>query len=309
MRVLLQFPEGLKQKALEIAEELEKKGDKVFLSASACYGACDIAFGQAEAVHADKIVHYGHARFPIPRGRKIAVEFLEWRSDADLEPVLGMALGDADFRKCKKIGLVTTVQHIGQMSAVRRFLEASGKKALVGRHGPLAKYDGQILGCDPGSATSIDGKVDCILYFGGGLFHPIAAAIACKRRVLAADPFSGRILWLDGEKKKYEKRKMGMLALGLQARRFGILVSTKPGQLNLRAAEALKRRLEAAGKEAAILVADRLEPEALENFHSFDFFVNTACPRIAVDDYAQFGKPVLNLAEAVELASLLGKRK
>jgi len=98
-----------------------------------------------------------------------------------------------------------------------------------------------------------------------------------------------------------------MLMLGLRARRFGILVSTKPGQFRLAAAEELKKRLEALGREAAILVSDRIEPDALLNFRSFDFYIDAACPRIAVDDFAQFGKPVLGLADAGELLLLLGQ--
>ena len=305
MRVLLQFPEGLKQKALEIARDMERKGDTVFLSAAPCYGACDLALAEAKAVGAKKIVHYGHAEFPLAAKPGILVEYVECDAPVEFEPVLKKLLTDAEFRKCRTVGLVTTVQHIGLLPKIRKFLEANGKKVIVGKHGPLATYDGQILGCDAGSAASVDDKVDCVLYFGGGRFHPIAVAIACSRRVVSADPFLGKAFWMDGEKEKHEKRKRGMLSLGLQAKRFGILVSVKPGQLNLEGAEALKRRLEALGKQAAILVADRIEPEPLENFRSFDFYISTACPRLAIDDYLQFGKPVLSLAEAGELLGLL----
>ncbi len=307
MRVLLQFPEGLKAKALEIAKRLEKEGNEVFLSASPCYGACDIALAEAEAVHAEKIIHYGHAPFPLKRKTGIAVEYVEYPTRVDFKLVLRKALADPDFAKCKRIGLVTTVQHVAQIGEIRRFLEKNGKKVLIGKHGPFAKYDGQILGCDPGAAISADSKADCILYFGGGRFHPIAAAIACKHRVMAADPFLGGVAWMDGEREKYLKRRKGLLMAAISGKRFGILVSVKPGQFALEAAQRLKKRLEEVGKEAAILVSDRVEPEALENFHSFDFYVNSACPRIAIDDWERFGKPVLNLAEAEELARLLRK--
>ena len=39
MRILLQFPEGLKQKALGHAKALELEGNEVFISASPTYGA------------------------------------------------------------------------------------------------------------------------------------------------------------------------------------------------------------------------------------------------------------------------------
>lgn len=303
----MQFPEGLKAGALKVAEKLEAEGHTVFISASPCYGACDLALEQAKAVGAKRVIHYGHAPFPSEKQPGIEVEYAEAAAKVDFRPVLLKALADPDFAGCKKVGLVTTVQHVGQLGEIRRFLEAKGKRVLVGRHGPLAEYDGQVLGCDAGAAKSVDAKAGCILFFGGGRFHPIAVAIACRNRVMAADPFLGKAFWMDGEKAKYEKRRKGMLMLGLRARRFGILVSTKPGQFRLAAAEELKKRLEALGREAAILVSDRIEPDALLNFRSFDFYIDAACPRIAVDDFAQFGKPVLGLADAGELLLLLGQ--
>ena len=63
MKILLQFPEGLKQKAVEIAKKYEKKGDVVFLSAAPCYGACDLALDEARAIGAKKIIHFGHSPF------------------------------------------------------------------------------------------------------------------------------------------------------------------------------------------------------------------------------------------------------
>lgn len=305
MRILLQFPEGLKAKALEIARKLEKEGNDVFISASPCYGGCDIALSEAEMVGAEKIIHYGHASFPLGRKTQIPVEYVEFPSEIDLKPILGKALEDVEFKKCANVGLVTTVQHVGRLRDVKRFLEARGKKVFIGRHGPLAKYDGQILGCDVGSATSADGKVDCVLYIGGGLFHPLGVAVACGNRVIAADPFLGKVFWLDGEKERYLKRRKGLLMAGISAKRFGIIVSVKPGQFALEAAGRLKKKLEAVGKEAAILVSDRIDAEALGNFRSFDFYVNAACPRIAMDDYAQFGKPVISLADAGGLVALL----
>ena len=47
MRILLQFPEGLKQEALSHAKKLEKEGNEVFISASPTFGACDLALDEA----------------------------------------------------------------------------------------------------------------------------------------------------------------------------------------------------------------------------------------------------------------------
>ena len=297
----------MKEKACEVAEKLEAEGDEVLISASPCFGACDIAFAEAEACGAEKIIHYGHAEFPLGEKARIPVEYVEFRSDVDLKPVVLKALEDPEFRKCAKVGLITTVQHVGKLGEVKALLEENGKIVLIGKHGPKAKYDGQVLGCDVAAAVNVDGEVDCILYVGGGLFHPIGAALACKKRILSADPFLGRIMWLDEEKRRWERRRRGALAAAASARSFGIIVSTKPGQENLRAAARLKEALEGIGRKAEILLTDIVNPEALANFRCFDAYVNTACPRIVIDDYARFEKPVLNLDDALELVEELKK--
>jgi 2-(3-amino-3-carboxypropyl)histidine synthase len=309
LRILLQFPEGLKEKACEIAEKLEAEGNEVFISAAPCFGACDIALAEAEACRADKIIHYGHAEFPLGKKAKIPVEYVEFRSDVDLKPVVLKALEDPEFRKCAKVGLITTVQHVGKLGEVKALLEENGKTVLIGKHGPKAKYDGQVLGCDATAAVNVDGKVDCILYVGGGLFHPIGAARACTKKVLSADPFLGKIMWLDEEKRRYEKRRRGALAAAVSAQRFGIIVSVKPGQENLRAAVGLKKAFERIGRKAEILLTDIVNPESLANFRCFDAYVNTACPRIVIDDYMRFEKPILNFDDALELVEELKKSR
>ena len=55
-RVLLQLPEGLKPEAPKIAKSLERAGVLVIISADPCYGACDIAVGEAEDLGVDLIV-------------------------------------------------------------------------------------------------------------------------------------------------------------------------------------------------------------------------------------------------------------
>jgi len=304
LRVLLQFPEGLKAKAFEIAEEYKAKGDEVFVSGTPCFGACDIQFNEAKAVNARLIVHFGHAEFPLKK-KPVKVEYREYHSDIGFEESLSKALKDKKLAGMKKIGLVTTVQHVHRIKEMKAFLEKAGKTVFVGKHGPSSKYDGQVLGCDLGSALNTEPKVDCILYFGGGIFHPRGIAIAVNKPVLACDPFLNKAAWMDEEKKKYEKRLKGMLTLGIQANKFAVLVSTKPGQFQPELAEMLKKELESIGKEVLVLVFDFVSAEGLTNFNCFDFYVNTACPRIGFDDYARFDKPVLNAADALKLVSLV----
>jgi len=63
-RVLLQFPDGLKQYATQVADELRKqtKKDKVeiLIWMGSCFGACDVPL-EAEQLGVDLIVQFGHS--------------------------------------------------------------------------------------------------------------------------------------------------------------------------------------------------------------------------------------------------------
>jgi len=58
-RVLLEAPDGLKPKLKEVAAALKAAGIKVYVSASSCYGPCDIDYLAAEYCKVDGIIHLG----------------------------------------------------------------------------------------------------------------------------------------------------------------------------------------------------------------------------------------------------------
>jgi 2-(3-amino-3-carboxypropyl)histidine synthase len=70
-------------------------------------------------------------------------------------------------------------------------------------------------------------------------------------------------------------------------------------QKRLEEALHIKEKLEQAGKVANLLAAREITPEVLMEFPSVDAFVNTACPRISLDDAARFKKPVLTTNETL----------
>ncbi len=281
MRILLQFPEGLKKEALEHAK---KYGDDVFVSASACYGACDLALDEARAINADKIVHFGHA--PFIKGKlPVEVEYVEYHIDADLEKI-GKAAGSI---KEEKIALGTTVQHVHQIDEMKKIFVNAGKEVFVGK-GNLAHHEGQILGCDHIAVTQFK-DADAIVIVGDGRFHAIG--VESKKPVYVINPKSGAVENIEKEIEKLRKRRKGSIAKAITSKNFAVLLSTKPGQFHPDVAEKLKKELEEKGKNAVIVVANEFSPLALANFTEFECYVNTACPRIA-DDVEAFGKPVLN---------------
>ncbi len=294
MRILLQFPEGLKQYALEYATKLEKEGNEVFISASPTFGACDLAIDEAKHIGADKLVHFGHAEF---HHVDFNVEYVEYHVDAQLN-VLEKSL--PLLKGFKKICIMTTIQHVHQLNDIKLFFENNGKEVTFNKPNGFAKKEGQILGCDVGNVMSLDKNVDAFVYFGGGMFHPVGALLQTTKPFLAIDPFQNRAEFIDQLRDKYKKKSRGKVMSALNSKRFGILVSTKNGQFNMQIAKLLKNRIETHGLKAAILVSNTFDFESINNMMEFDAFVNTACPRIATEDNERLRKPLLSPNELIE---------
>jgi len=304
MRIILQFPEGLKKIAVAEAGKLEKGGHEVFLSASACYGACDLCLEEARLVGAKKIVHFGHAEFvKLPKKGGLGVEYVPYFLKVDWEKTGGMLKKAAEMLResgAKKVALVFPIQHLKNASRVKKMLQAEGFAVFLSQGGANTRHPGQALGCDGSAADA--GNPDAVVYFGGGKFHP--EGIGANKPILCADPHLGDAYWMTEDVRKLEKRRRGALLSASEAKTFGILVSTKCGQMGLEAARGAKRMIGKKGRKAAILVANELSPTALANFSSFDAYVNTACPRIA-DDFEAFGKPIVNAKDIGRLLEIM----
>lgn len=288
MRILLQVPEGLKTKVLQLTEQLEKQGNEVLISCEPCYGACDLRDSDARHLGCEKIIHYGHNKIIESR---IPVQYEEYRMKIDVLPILKKEFNKLD--RYNSIGLLSTVQFLDCLTDIKNFLKDKGKKVETGKSKKL--YTGQILGCDLTAAKSVERKVDCFLFVGSGKFHPLG--VGTKKPIFMLDIEKQKIEKIDTE--KLEKQRMIAVELARDARMFGILVSTKPGQSNLELAEKIKDKIEKSGRKAYLLVFDEIKPEKLEGLQ-LDALINTACPRIA-DERVLFKKPFLNADEAEEI--------
>ncbi|MCJ7817002.1 MAG: diphthamide biosynthesis enzyme Dph2 [Candidatus Aenigmarchaeota archaeon] len=280
--VLLQLPEGLKMQALEIARTLEKSGAEILLSIETCYGACDILDRESKSLGCDLIIHVGHSEMI---KTQVPVIYEEYRIGYDPVPLLKKNL--RYLENYKKICLLTTLQFISSLEPAKKFLESKGKKVLIGKP-KVAKYPGQILGCDYSAA--VPGS-DCFLFLGSGKFHPLGVAMNVEKPVLFLDFETGKLENLEKEKFKLMKIRAAQMEKAKEAKNFGILVSTKPGQQNLVLAEKSKKDLEKKGKSAWILIAREFAPEKLLGL-KIDCLVDCACPRLA-EDISLFRKPII----------------
>lgn len=303
-RVLLQLPDGMRPFALQLVEAIEKATDaNVFLSGDSCYGACDIALTQAEQLKVDLIVHYGHT--PMIKHPEMPVIYVHASIDVDVDRLMDAVSSSlADY---KKIGLTTTVQHTHQVEEMKAKLVERGFEVYVGKGIGKTPLDAQILGCSYMTAIEISDQVEVFLYIGGGKFHPSGIVMSTGKPVIIANPYNGEVSSIKEEDlMDLAKRRMAAIALAKNSKRFGILVSSKPGQNNIEKAIELQRQLREQGKEAVLIYMDEIRAEHINNYSEPETLVNTACPRIAVDGISGIGRPMLTINEA---EVVLGLRK
>jgi 2-(3-amino-3-carboxypropyl)histidine synthase len=244
-------------------------------------------------VEADLIVHYGHAQ--MIRSQETCVVYFEARARAEVKTAVKKAF--SLLRPWKSIGLVTTVQHVHRLGTVRDMLLKEGKKVVIGDAGRL-KYAGQVIGCDYSNAKAVESQVTAFLFCGGGKFHGVGVSLATSKPTVVADPYEKRAYSVEGEAQKIRKQRMTSISEARQAGTFGILIGLKSGQNRLQDAIKIKNKLESKGKKALLLAAREITPESLMQFPTIEAFVNTACPRLVLDDSPRFPKPMLTINEA-----------
>ncbi|MBA3045506.1 MAG: diphthamide biosynthesis enzyme Dph2 [Candidatus Thermoplasmatota archaeon] len=294
-KVLLQFPEGMKRRAPEIAMAIaDRVSAIVIISGDPCFGACDIP-----DTDADLIVNYGH--LPIPNlSTPKSVLYIQLRSSADPFPVLEKVLPKLGGR----IGLLTTAQHLHVLGDMVIFLRSKGIEVLVGKGDSRLYAEGQVLGCNASCARAVSDRVDSFLFVGTGNFHALAVSLVTSKPVIVADPVSGEISDISSVRDRMLRQRHGVIEKAREAGRFGIILSSKQGQRREILAHRISEMLTDAGLESVMVELNMVTPGKLENL-GLDAWVSTACPRLAIDDYAVFPRPVLTPPE-VEI--LLGKR-
>ena len=290
-----------KRQAPRLASIVEEAGALPIVSSDPCYGACDLAISEAKLLGADLIIHYGHT--PMTVHADVPIVYVEARAKISIKEALTKAL--PYLESWSKIGLVTTVQHVHQLDEAKNLLEASGKTVLVGDAGRV-KYSGQVLGCDFSNARSVSQTVEAFLFVGGGRFHAMGVALATEKPTIIADPYEKIAYPIQDQVRRVIMQRWGNISEAKEAKSFGILISLKSGQMRLREAINIKEKLEHGGLKATLLALREVTPSALMQFPGIDAFVNTACPRLSLDDAPIFRKPLLSLNETLVM---LGEMK
>jgi 2-(3-amino-3-carboxypropyl)histidine synthase len=154
-----------------------------------------------------------------------------------------------------------------------------------------------VIGCNFSNVNSIAKDVDAFLFLGGGKFHGLGVALATGKPTVIADPYGGTAYAVAAEVQKILKQRYASIEEASRAKNFGVLISMKPGQMHIDEALRIKETAEKMGKTCCLFAIREVRPDLLLEFPTVDAYVNTACPRISMDDASRFGKPVLTVVE------------
>lgn len=291
-RVLLQLPEGLKKEAPRLSNILQEKTQATILvSGEPSWGACDLSVDEAKRLNIDLIVHFGHAPFHHP---DIPVLYIETHYEKDIKKIVTTYL--ATYSKYKTVGLVASVQHVHQLPMIKKILEQQGMKVIIPEGKGRAFHQGQILGCEYTGPKGIEKDIEAYLTIANG-FHALGLLLSTEKPVILINPATDEIQDLTPQRAKYILQRDMYIEQARKAQSFGIIISTKSGQINTVMAEQLKNKIIAHNKEATIITLEEVRPNELNNFSTIDVFVTTACPRLAIEDTPRFSKPIITIKE------------
>jgi len=291
-RVLIQLPEGVKQNAFEVLKIFQDLDIEPIFSGETCWGGCSIAVEEAKTVNADLIVHFGHSEFA---KANFPVLYIEMKDELNLTPLLKKSL--KELKDFKKIGLSFSIQHIQDLNSIIKFYRDNNKQVILSKKNGRVAYEGQVIGCQYSGLKEIEKEVECFVIIGNN-FHSMGAALSVDKPVFLIDVYNNEIKSMKWIKDKILKQRIVSVEKFKDARKIGIILEQKQEQ-RFGSPKVLVEKFKRAGKEVILITMNELTPDKLINFYNVDGFVELACPRIAIDDFARYKKPIITFKEAL----------
>jgi 2-(3-amino-3-carboxypropyl)histidine synthase len=223
------------------------------------------------------------------------VLYIEIKDEINLTPLLKKSL--KELKNFTKIGLSCSIQHIQDLNSIIKFYRDNNKQVILSKKRGRVVHEGQIIGCQYSGLKEIENKVECFVVIGNN-FHSMGAALSVDKPVFLIDVYNNEIKNMKGVRDKILKQRIISVEKFKDAKRIGIIIGTKSGQ-RFGSPKLLIDKFEKAGKKAIIITMNELTPDKLMNFYNVDGFVELACPRIAIDDFAKYNKPLITFMEAL----------
>jgi diphthamide biosynthesis enzyme Dph1/Dph2-like protein len=164
----------------------------------------------------------------------------------------------------KNIAIAYSIQYKEISLKIHKLLSKNHKIVLIT----------QVLGC---SRPKFPKDTQAILLISSGKFHAISLAAETNLPVYILE--SDNLTRISKEEiESFQRRKKASYLKFLNSKKIGILVSTKPGQENLKKALSLKLK----DKNFYLFISNEINTKEFENF-GISSFINTACPRLDLD--------------------------
>ena len=171
--------------------------------------------------------------------------------------------------KEKRIGIVGTIQTNHILTQIVDYLSSNGHEVQIA---------GQVVGCNVSKAIAIK-NVDAYLFVGSGMFHPLELLDKTNvKKYYQFNPVYKKFSKIKNEDIiKLQKQRNAKIAKFHSSKRIGVIVTTKPGQENLKGALKFAKESD---KEVYLFLDNLIDVSKLEDFNNIDYWVNTACPRL-----------------------------
>ncbi|MFX1282866.1 MAG: diphthamide biosynthesis enzyme Dph2 [Promethearchaeota archaeon] len=301
-KILIQMPEGLLDTPLKtLLETLEPLDVQIIAVGDPSYGICDLAVNLAIQLECELLIHFGHNEF----GFKQKINSIINKSLEILIIPAFVTFGISSYftklseklkeLKWNNVGLIATVQHLRNLQELKTFLDTIGINYN-------SEGEGQILGCHVKNIRGFPKEVDGIISLHAGYFHTYGLLLCTSIPILQLNPFTGEIQYFPNEERnKLIRKRLHIINQGRNAKVWGILGSSKLGQYHPDQITKIEKILIDHNRSKISVIAENLNFENLANITWVDAWVDTACPRIAIDDHINFKKPILTFKEFLYL--------
>lgn len=294
--VSLNGPDGMLPQVQQTARNITAAfGIPAYVVADTTWGSCDTNVGAAQTLAAGIHFNIGHG---------ISINELDGA-------VMVNAYDDISFAKVARkyarmvsgrTGLLTDSQHLHRMGQVRTILEDAGITVVIGA-GKGQLNDGQVFGCEFYPADSIRDDVDSYAFLGQSNFHAAGVALATGRPVYVLDPYFNEVREVSEFAARLRKQATASIYKAAEMERYGIVVGLREGQLSRVVALKFYKELTELGRQPQIFALTDITNERLRNLRDVDAFIQTACPRISIDN--SFEMPVLSVPQANAMIRVL----
>ncbi len=294
--VSLNGPEGMLPQVQRTATRITSKfGIPAFVIADTTWGSCDLNANGARTLGAGIHFNIGHtASMDTIDGVVMVDAFDDVPFDSVAAKCARMVRG--------RVALVTDSQHLNRLDGVRETLEKAGVEVIVGE-GKGQLNDGQVFGCEFYPATALRDEVNSYVFLGQSNFHAAGIAMSTGKPTYVLDPYFNEVREVSEFAAKLKRKATLAIYKAAEAKRFGVIIGLKEGQLSKVTGLRFKRELESLGKEVELFALTDITNDRLRNLRGIDAFIQVACPRISTDN--RFDMPVLSTPQANALLRVL----